>query len=128
MMKRRNFFYLLLTVGMALATGCTEKTELVINPSDLHGKWQATDNRTEFWRYNSDGTGITWDESDDVYETDTVGVLHFMWSTNMSHLELDYYGEMGQHAYENYTVTRLTPDSLVWKDLYGDYRTFVKAS
>ena len=31
-----------------------------------------------------------------------------------------------QHAYENYTVTRQTSDSLVWKDLYGDYRTFVK--
>ena len=28
--------------------------------------------------------------------------------------------------YENYTVTRQTQDTLVWKDMYGDNRTFVK--
>ena len=39
---------------------------------------------------------------------------------------IDYAGQMGQHAYENYTVTRQTQDTLVWKDMYGDNRTFVK--
>jgi outer membrane biogenesis lipoprotein LolB len=125
-MKKRFLLRCLLLVAAFSLVGCTEKTELVINKDDLVGKWQATDRPTEFWRYNADGTGKTWDEGDDVYEDDTVGVLHFVWTTVMSHLELDYAGEMGQHAFENYTVTHQTPDSLVWKDLYGDYRTFVK--
>lgn len=126
MMKTRILSFCLLLVAAVALVGCTEKPELVINEADLVGKWQATDRTTEFWRYNADGTGVTWDEADDVHEDDTVGVLHFSWTTVQSHLELDYAGEMGQHAYENYTVTRQTQDSLVWKDLYGDYRTFVK--
>ena len=125
-MKKRFLSYCLLLTAMAVMVGCTEKAEVVVDRNALVGKWQATDNTSEFWRYNADGTGKTWDESDDVHETDTVGVLHFNWTTVQSHIELDYYGEMGQHAYENYTVTRQTSDSLVWKDLYGDYRTFVK--
>lgn len=126
MMKTRIISFCLLFVAMVSLVGCTEKPELIINEAALVGKWQATDRTTEFWRYNADGTGQTWDEADDVHEDDTVGVLHFSWTTVQSHLELDYYGEMGQHAYENYTVTHQTQDSLVWKDLYGDYRTFVK--
>ena len=125
-MKKRFLSYCLLLTAMAAMVGCTEKAEVVVDRNALVGKWQATDNTSEFWRYNADGTGKTWDESDDVHETDTVGVLHFNWTTVQSHIELDYYGEMGQHAYENYTVTHQTQDSLVWKDLYGDYRTFVK--
>lgn len=123
-MRRHRFLQLLLVA--ATLGGCTGKTELVIDQNALVGKWQATDRNTEYWRYNADGTGLTWDEADDVYEYDTVGVLHFNWTTTLSHLELDYFGEMGQHAFENYTVTHQSLDTLVWKDLYGDYRTFVR--
>lgn len=125
-MKKRVLYCLLLLAGLATTVSCIDDFDVVINKSDLVGKWQSTDKTTEYWRFKSGGTGSTWDEADDVHEYDTVGVLHFTWTTTGSHLEIDYEGQMGQHAYENYTVTRQTQDSLVWKDMYGDYRTFVK--
>ena len=125
-MKKRVLYCFLLLAGMASMVSCIDDLDLVINKDDLVGKWHATDKTTEFWRFKSDGSGLTGDEADDVHEYDTGGVLHFTWTTVGSHLEIDYAGQMGEHAYENYTVTRQTQDTLVWKDMFGDNRTFVK--
>lgn len=107
-----------------LAIACTpEKVTLTIDDNALVGTWQATDVPSEHWRYDADYTGETWDESDDVHEGEGT---RFNWSTDADILSLDLYGSMGQHVYYDNTVTLQTSDSLCWKDLYGNSRTFVK--
>lgn len=111
---------------VAAMAGCTDPNDTVmVDGSALVGKWCAMDNKTEFWRFNSDGSGLTWDEADDVYETDE-NVPRFNWTTQLDQIRIDIYGQMGQHVYYDWTVTRQTPDSLTFKDLYGNFRTFVK--
>ena len=48
-------------------------------------------------------------------------------SVTEDQLQIDLYGEMGQHVYKDYTVTYQTRDSLVWKDLYGNSRSFTRS-
>ena len=59
--------------GMTSMVSCIDDLDIVINKDDLVGKWHATDKTTEFWRFKSDGSGLTWDEADDVHEDDTEG-------------------------------------------------------
>lgn len=121
-MKKR-VLYLCLVAGAILASGCIKETTVTVNPSLLPGKWYATDIPTEYWRFDVAGTGHTWDESEDVHEGEGTD---FNWTTLLNQLRIDLYGQMGQHVYYDWTVTRQTADTLTFKDQYDNPRTFVK--
>lgn len=128
-MKRKHFLLLTmlgLIVGSAFFSACEKvpAVKLTVDETMLVGKWSAQDNPQEFWRYDKDHTGETWDQSEDVQEGEGT---HYNWSVTEDQLQIDLYGEMGQHVYKDYTVTYQTRDSLVWKDLYGNSRSFTRS-
>ena len=124
-MKNRTLAALLLLAFMPmLLVSCTEEVKPVeVNDSLLIGKWQKETNMQEYWRYDADSTGETWDESEDVQEGEGI---KFNWSTEEDQLRLDFYGEMGQHVYYDYTVGTQTEPRLEWKDIYGNKQVFLK--
>ena len=124
-MKNRTLAALLLLAFMPmLLVSCTEEVKPVeVNDSLLIGKWQKETNMQEYWRYDADSTGGTWDESEDVQEGEGI---KFNWSTEEDQLRLDFYGEMGQHVYYDYTVGTQTEPRLEWKDIYGNKQVFLK--
>ncbi|MBR3488318.1 MAG: hypothetical protein IKH33_03270 [Bacteroidales bacterium] len=124
-MKNRTLAALLLLAFMPmLLVSCTEEVKPVeVNDSLLIGKWQKETNMQEYWRYDADSTGETWDESEDVQEGEGI---KFNWSTEEDQLRLDFYGEMGQHVYYDYTVVTQTESRLEWKDIYGNKQVFLK--
>ena len=89
----------------------------------LVGKWQNEANLQEYWRYDEDHKGETWDESEDVQEGEGT---KFNWAVDGDMLQIDLYGEMGQHAYYDYTVVVQTSSRLEVKDIYGNKLSFVK--
>ena len=124
-MKNKTLVALLLLAFVPLLfVGCTPEMEpLEVNDSLLVGKWVKETNMHEYWRYDADSTGETWDESEDVQEGEGT---KFNWTTKDDQLRLDMYGEMGQHVYYDYTVVTQTESRLEWKDLYGNKQSFVK--
>ena len=125
-MKRKTLAVLLLAFVPLLFVGCVPEVKPVeVNDSLLVGKWQKESNPQEYWRYDAEYTGETWDESEDVQEGEGT---KFNWSTEEDQLRLDLYGEMGQHVYYDYTVITQTASRLEWKDVYGNKQTFVKKS
>lgn len=123
-MMKHSKLLLLLFVGMLAFSACEPSDDpLVIDEESLVGTWSASDNRQEYWRFDIDKTGETWDESEDVQEGEGT---RFNWSTVEDQLRIDLYGEMGQHVYYDYTVTLQTVSTITWKDQYGNHRTFTK--
>ena len=124
-MKNKTLAALLLLAFLPLLlVSCTDEVKPVeVNDSLLIGKWQKETNMQEYWRYNVDSTGETWDESEDVQEGEGI---KFNWSTEEDQLRLDFYGEMGQHVYYDYTVVTQTESRLEWKDIYGNKQVFLK--
>ena len=124
-MKNKSLIaLLLLAVVPLLFVGCTPEVEpLVVNDSLLVGKWVKESKPQEYWRYDAEYTGETWDESEDVQEGEGI---KFNWSTEEDQLRLDFYGEMGQHVYYDYTVVTQTESRLEWKDIYGNKQVFLK--
>lgn len=123
-MKNKVVLFLVLFAAFAFFSGCTDelKTE-PINEELLIGRWVEDTNSQLFWRYDRGYTGETWDESEDVHEGEGT---KFNWSVDRNLLQIDLYGEMGQHAYYDYTVTYLADTLMRWKDLYGNTKTFIK--
>lgn len=131
MNKKHSIFLLLaLIIGSLSLSSCLPE-EITINIDEqlLLGTWYATDNTQEYWRFDgfdaNDSTykGETWDEADDVQEGEGT---KFNWEVKNNQLQIDLYGEMGQHAYYDYTFTAQSATSFTWKDLYGNSRTFLK--
>lgn len=124
-MKKILTFSILVITSLLFLASC-ERTVETYPPVDatlLVGTWRATDINTEHWRFESGGTGETWDTSDDVQEGEGT---KFNWTTESDQLRIDLYGEMGMHVYYDWTVTHQTADTLTFKDIYNSSRTFVK--
>ena len=125
-MKNKSLVALLLLAMVSmLFVGCTEEIKpLEINDSLVVGRWQNEANMQEYWRFDAEKTGETWDVSEDVQEGEGI---KFKWATEEDQLQLDFFGEMGQHAYRDYTVVGQTASRLDMKDIYGNKLSFVKA-
>lgn len=126
MMNSKRFFrsLLLALVVSLVAVSCQpEEITGTVSESALFGTWYATDNPQEYWRFDFDHTGETWDESEDVQEGEG---SKFDWSTKDDQLRLDIHGQMGQHVYYDYTITKQSSSAFTWEDLYGNSRTFYK--
>ncbi len=123
-MKRKIIYpILLLLVGSMMWTGC-KKEEYTIDESLLIGKWCA-DGTQEYWRFDANYEGETWDESEDVQEGEGT---HYTWSVSVDRLSILLQGTMGQVVPYDYTFTSQTDRTFTWRDGYGNTRSFSKVS
>lgn len=108
-------------------TGCSwfEKDEhIVVSESQLYGKW-VKQSTQEYWRYNDDRSGVTWDESEDVSEEESN--LTYEWSIGGDQLTHVFHGQQGNQSVPKvYTITAISASSMSWKDDYGMSYQLVK--
>ena len=125
MMKKRYIPLLLAMMATLLATACGEKEiPLVVSEDQLYGCW-VKNGTQEFWRYLDDGTGVTWDEADDITEQESN--LRFEWTVSGDCLTHIFRGEQGNQAVPKlYTIKGISASSMSWVDDYGQSYTFIK--
>ncbi|MFT3740149.1 MAG: lipocalin family protein [Breznakibacter sp.] len=119
-MKKLKLYLLTSVMLSALLVSCEEET--VYDETFLYGKWKSG---TEYYRYFNDGTGYTWDTSDDVTEEEA---QDFTWTLEASDLTQIHIIEMGGTVPKYYTVTELTSTTLKYKDDFGKSFSFSKVS
>ncbi len=103
---------------------------VTFDPNLLIGKWSrpspfaTTENPgDEFFRYDTNGTGATWDTADDVTEEEA---QTFTWEVTGSQLTQVHTIEMGGTVTKIYTLTELTTQRLTYKDEFGSSFTYTK--
>lgn len=116
--------YLLLfsaTLVLALCfSSCTPITNF--DESLLHGKWV---DGTEFYRFDIDGTGATWDTADDVSEAEA---QEFTWTLEGADLTIIHILEIGGAVPKYYTMKTLTATSLEFEDYTGKQFSYSKVN
>ena len=119
---RKSFLLFSFLVFLFLLAGCEKEQHLNVNPADLHGLWVRNQ---EYWRFLDNGTGVTWDEAEDVSEQESN--LRFEWTLSLDELTCVFRGEMGNQAVPKlYIIREITPTRLRWEDYYGEEYTFSK--
>ena len=100
------------------------------DPNLLIGKWSrpspfATSENpgNEFFRYDTNGGGATWDTSEDVTEDEA---QHVTWELSDSKLTQIHTIEMGGTVTKIYTLQELTGTTLTYKDDFGKQFTYTK--
>jgi len=118
-MKKTLFYLTMCIVVSILAVSC-EKDEPFFDQSLLTGKWQSG---TLFYKYHANGTGGTWDTSEDVQEVDAQDFTWTLVSAELTHIHIL---EIGGTVPKVYTVTQLTATSLRYHDDFGVNWAFTK--
>ncbi len=119
MMKKTLRYLTMLIVVTLFAVSCT-KTDITYDKTLLTGKWQSG---TVFYKYLADGTGGTWDTSDDVTEAEAQAFTWTLVNDLMTHIHIL---QMGGTVPKIYTVTELTATSLKYHDDFGGDFSFTK--
>ena len=96
---------------------CTpdDPTEGDFDVTNLYGKW-CQEGTKIYYKYNDDGTGATWDESDDVYEDEAQAFTWEVDGSEMIHIHLTETGTAQIPKY--YIITFLSFDELDHYDAY----------
>jgi hypothetical protein len=104
--------------------GCSDDPVLVFDPSELMGKW-VVEGQQEYWRFRTDGTGVTWDESEDISEEESN--LKFEWSLDKDELTCVFRGENENQAVPKvYRIREISSYAMKWEDIYGQTKRFRK--
>ena len=126
-MKRFGYKFAVMFVlwaGCLTLGGCVKDVFLNVNPDDLTGRW-VVEGTQEYWRFRSDGTGVTWDESEDISENESN--LKFEWTLDEDELTCVFRGENENQAVPKvYYIRNLTSESMEWEDIYGRTVKLVK--
>lgn len=104
-----------------LITGC-QKDDVSFEEDLLIGTWKSG---TEYYKYKIDGTGGTWDTSDDVTEEEA---QPFTWTLVKSDLTHIHIMQSGDKIPKYYTVTELSSTTLKYKDDFGNSYSFSKVN
>lgn len=130
-MKKLLFVFTVVAFAALLFSSCEPETK-DFDKALLIGKWvdevyddeeEAWVAGTEFYKYNADGTGSTWDTSDDVMEEEGQA---FEWTLVLDELTHMHIMEIGGVVPKVYTVTELTPTTLAYKDDFGKHFAYMK--
>lgn len=115
----KQFPICLVFAGMLLFGACQFDKE-TFDIDLLIGKWVRG---TEYYRYDANGTGVTWDTSDDVSEAEA---QPFTWEFNSetNRLTLVHQMEMGGSIPKLYTLVELNESKLSYKDNYDQIFTY----
>lgn len=126
-MNTKSFFKLTIYTLFLLfsLSACQPNEELPTveyDITDLYGKWESG---TEYYVYNSNGTGYTWDEGEGVYEEEA---QPFTWEVDESEMIHVHKMEMGGDVPMYYIITELTSSTLRYYDAYNEKNayTFIK--
>lgn len=125
----KKFKFLLISVIALAFTSCFNNNEDVeFDKNLLIGKWSRPSDLTsgeDFYRYDANGYGATWDTGDDATEEDG---QRFRWTLEHADLTHIHIIEMtGKEAIPKvYTVTELTATTLVYEDAFGKKFSFKK--
>lgn len=121
-MKRIIFISLGLALTVLVISSCAkeETDEVSFDETLIIGKWKSG---TLFERYDSDNNGASWDTADDVTEAEGQA---FTWTITKDQLEQIHIIENGGKVPKVYTITELNSTLLVYKDAYGETKTFSK--
>jgi hypothetical protein len=113
-MKARRFVFGLIAAGVLLTLASCSK-DPVFDGDLIVGKWVSG---TEYYRYDADSKGVTWDTGDDVQEEEG---QPFTWSfdSETNRLTLVHQMEMGAVVPKAYTLTALNDSTMEYKDNYG---------
>lgn len=97
-------------------TACHDDPVVNVTDAMLYGKWMV-DGTTEYWRYDDDHTGVTWDVSEISEEASN---LKFEWELHDAELLHVFAGEMGnQGVSKAYRITQIGVNTMSWEDDYG---------
>ena len=111
---------LILLAVCSLFASCSlfeNDNHITVSENQLYGCWVKTGTQ-EYWRYNENGTGVTWDESEDVSEEESN--LTFTWSVREDELTHIFSGSMdNQYVPKIYTIKAISSSSMSWEDDYG---------
>ncbi len=119
-MKKVFYCVIAVTVCFLLLVSCKKEKEY-FNETLLIGKWVSG---TEFYKYESNGTGSTWDTSDDVSEEEAQAFEWTLVEDELTHIHLM---EIGSAVVPKvYTVTKLTTGTLEYKDSFGKQFSYSK--
>lgn len=121
-MKRIAYYLLSLVLLTGVLSACSSDDESY-DGALLVGKWKSG---TLYYNYSSGGTGVTWDTSDDVTESEG---KRFTWTLDKSALTHIYIMDINTKAGDvpkMYTVTKLTDTELQYKDDFNKSWSFVK--
>lgn len=130
-MKLNNLFRLSFIAVIAFTiSSCIPESEN-FDSTLLIGKWSRNyteDNiaKTEYYRYDTGGTGVTWVPAEDVSEEEGQS---FTWILDQSELTHIYIMEVSSTTVTKiYTVTKLTSTTLEYKDDYNEVYTYTKVN
>ena len=133
-MKKKHWIIIIIAVAVALAIGLVLYFALrptlyraeIIDPRTLHaspayheivvGLWQKDDH--VFYRFNSDGTGHTWDVEDDVTEEEA---SKFNWETYEEAIMLTHKLRLRGVVPRYYELDCLNAFDLRFHDAYSTY-------
>lgn len=118
-MRMNRFTFAVGCLLLLSLAGCRKHDDpIVVQESEVYGLWQKAGTQ-EFWRYNSDHTGVTWDLADDISEEESN--LAYTWSLEQSNkLRMVASGAQGnQFVPKSYSITEISSSSMKWDDGYG---------
>jgi hypothetical protein len=116
-MKKVSYLVISLLVVSALFHSCSEEEDL--DKSLIYGRWKPVSGTAMYYRYDSNGNGVTWNPADDQRESEGQA---FTWELVKSKLTQIHVMEIGGTGIPKiYTVTELTSTSLKYKDLFSSY-------
>jgi len=113
----------LLLICLAL-TSCNGKEEVSFDISLIVGKWVSG---TEYYRYDADGTGATWDTADDVSEEEAQSYT-WEYDGETNKLTLIHQMEMGGVVPKYYTLVTLNATTLAYQDQYSNTSSFTRVN
>lgn len=110
-------FFICLAAGCLTLGSCEDDFFLDVNPDDLTGRW-VVEGTQEYWRFRSDGSGVTWDESEDISEWESN--LKFEWTLEGDELTCVFRGENENQAVPKvYRIREISSESMKWEDWFG---------
>lgn len=115
----KRILLILLSLATLVMVGC-KSDPVSYTPDQLYGKWQRG---SEYYRYDSNMKGVTWDTSDDVSEEEA---QPFEWSVSGDQLTVIHIMEMGGRIPKVYTITSLTSNILKYQDNYNQQFVFTR--
>lgn len=108
-------------VGFNSCGGLIPNDDESFDVSNLYGRWQEG---SVYERYDNTGYGATWDVSDDIDEEEA---QLFKWTLDGSTLIHQHMGTFVTVP-KVYTVTSLTPTTLIYEDDYEKTHHFTKVN
>lgn len=129
-MKRILNYFLAFSALVLMMTSCVPEEDM-FESTLLIGKWSrdyvdGTVTKTEFYRYDTNGSGVTWVPAEDVSESEGQGFTWTLVSASLTHIHIMETGGAG--IPKIYEVTELTATTLTYRDDFNKTFSFKKVN